>query len=266
MAFELQRALSQIEEIHAQMARSEVFRGYRAVTMAATGCAAFAGAAIYSLFDLEQLFDLKRVGFLGVDVQSFFSSLGLYSTRSAVAASWEFFVLYWSAIALVCLVFCFADLLIYRKRTPSNSESRRTLLMIGQFLPALLSGGLLTALFVHLDRVHLDRSAFDPSRATEAHPGLIPLLPGLWAVIYGLGIFASRPYLPRAIGGVGLFYVIAGLLQLWAVGSQADPDPWTMGITFALGQWALALVLYLNLERPGALDGRAFQGEAETRA
>ena len=43
---ELQKAISQISEIHAQVLRSEVFRGYRAVPMAITGGLAIAVAAI----------------------------------------------------------------------------------------------------------------------------------------------------------------------------------------------------------------------------
>ena len=37
------------------------------------------------------------------------------------------------------------------------------------------------------------------------------MLPGLWQVLYSLGIFASCRLLPRAIFGVAVFYLHRGL-------------------------------------------------------
>ena len=39
---------------------------------------------------------------------------------------------------------------------------------------------------------------------------LIPLLPGLWSVVFGLAIFSARPYLPLASGWVALWYLGVG--------------------------------------------------------
>jgi hypothetical protein len=108
---------------------------------------------------------------------------------------------------------------------------RRTRRVLGQFAPCLVAGfgGILGIL------------RFD-DRA-------IALLPGLWAVLFGLGVFAARPYLPRSVGWVGLYYLLAGIVLM----GQAEPGPtfdgWSVGLTFAIGQFAAALVLYWNLER-----------------
>lgn len=83
----------------------------------------------------------------------------------------------------------------------------------------------------------------------RAAPATVPLLPGLWAVFYGLGVFASRPYLPRAIGWVALFYLGAGAVLLGLAGEGRSLSPWAMGLVFGPGQLALALVLHWNLER-----------------
>jgi hypothetical protein len=98
-------------------------------------------------------------------------------------------------------------------------------------VPALAAGAIATVALLRLE-----------------HPAPV-LLPGVWASCFALGIFASRPYLPRAIGWVALYYLAAGAVLLWNVGPAPVPSPWTMGLTFGLGQGATALVLHMNLER-----------------
>src|SRR5258708_6260503 len=73
------------------------------------------------------------------------------------------------------------------------------------------------------------------------------LLPGLWSLSFSLGIFAARPNLPRGIGWVGLFYLLAGTLLLTPVGTSLGALG--MGGAFGFGQLFMALVLYWNLER-----------------
>jgi hypothetical protein len=79
---------------------------------------------------------------------------------------------------------------------------------------------------------------------------VVALLPGLWAVLFGLGVFASRPYLPRATGWVALFYLAAGGLLLWAADRPGVAlNGWGVGGVFGVGQLATALVLHRNVER-----------------
>ena len=75
------------------------------------------------------------------------------------------------------------------------------------------------------------------------------LLPGLWAICFGIGIFASRPYLPRASGWVALLYYAAGVALLWIARGPEPLRGWWVGGTFGAGQLMAALVLYWNLER-----------------
>ena len=77
---------------------------------------------------------------------------------------------------------------------------------------------------------------------------LVPLLPGLWAMLFGVAAFGARPYLPRATGWVALYYMTAGAWLLWHAGG-APPSAWAVGGTFGAGQLASAAVLYWNLER-----------------
>jgi hypothetical protein len=116
----------------------------------------------------------------------------------------------------------------------STSERRRTRRVIAQFVPALAAGAIVSATFVRLS------------------PTIVTTLPGMWALLFGLGIFASRPYLPRASGWVALFYFAAGAALLWSPASGAARSPWSVGGTFGAGQLLAALVLYWNRERDEA--------------
>ncbi len=209
---ELHKALSQISDIHAQVLRSEVFRGYRAVTMMATGGIAVAAAAAQATL-------VPPTDLIG-------------------------FVFFWILVASVCAGVSAADLILSSRELLAQNIKRRTLMVVSQSLPALGVGALITGLLMFLDR------------------DLAALLPGLWAMVYSLGVFAARPYMPRAIGWVGAFYLAAGAWQLWQCEAGVIPSPWGVGLTFGIGQAGLALVFYLNIERPNGDSGSQSQNDA----
>lgn len=94
-----------------------------------------------------------------------------------------------------------------------------------QFLPAALAGLLLTLALV--------RSAEAP----------LWLLPGLWQILFSLGVFASCPSLPRPMLAVAVWYLVSAIACLvFAVGEDAL-SPWAMGIPFFVGQILAAIVL-----------------------
>ena len=196
---DLPRALGQLADIHQQIAKGEVYRGYRSLPVAASGLMGLAAA---------------------------------WAQTPALGASDPMgFVVYWTVIA-ACAGFVGASEIIYNYVVHDDRAARRqTKQVVGQFLPSMLAGAIITASFVHLSAA------------------LVPVLPGLWAICFGIGIFASRPYLPRASGWVALFYYAAGVALLW---NARGPEPlraWWVGGTFGAGQLMAALVLYWNLER-----------------
>jgi hypothetical protein len=65
-----------------------------------------------------------------------------------------------------------------------------------QFLPAIVAGLLLTVVLVRYA------------------PQSLWMLPGLWQVIFSLGVFSSCQFLPRPIFAVGVWYLAAGLVAL----------------------------------------------------
>jgi hypothetical protein len=196
---EVGRALDQIAEIHQQIAKGEVYRGYRSLPIAASGLMGFTAAWFQP------------------------ASLG---TGDPIG-----FVLYWTAIAALA-GFVGSSEIIYNYVVHDNgSDRRQTRKVVGQFLPSLVGGAAITVCLTHLSAA------------------LVALLPGLWAICFGIGIFASRPYLPKASGWIALFYYAAGFSLLWIA---RGPDPltgWWVGGVFGTGQLLGALVLWWNLER-----------------
>jgi hypothetical protein len=193
------RALNQIADIHQQIAKGEVYRGYRSLPVAASGLMGFGAAWMQA------------------------PTLGATDPQG--------FVLYWTVIA-VCAGFVGASEIIYNYVVHDDrSARRRTRQVVGQFAPSALAGAIITASFVRLDT------------------GLVPLLPGLWAICFGIGTFASRPYLPRSSAAVAVFYYVAGVVLLWMARGQGPLGPWWVGGTFGVGQLLAAAVLYWSLER-----------------
>jgi hypothetical protein len=193
------RALDQIEEIHRQLAKGEVYRGYRSVPVAASGLMGLAAA----WFQPVALGAADPIGF----------------------------VVYWCAIAAGA-AFIGSSEIIYNYVVHEDATGRRkTRQVVGQFLPSLVAGVAMTVCLTHLSA------------------GLVPLLPGLWAICFGIGTFASRPYLPRASGWVALFYYAAGFTLLWTARGPEPLNSWWVGGTFGAGQLLAAAVLWWNLER-----------------
>ena len=100
--------------------------------------------------------------------------------------------------------------MVYRTRVSGSSLQREmTLLAVQQFMPSIAAGGLLTFVMVKFNFLQLW------------------MLPGLWAIVLSLGIFASRRLLPRGTELVGGYYLLAGLLCLALTPAKATPWPWT---------------------------------------
>jgi hypothetical protein len=108
---------------------------------------------------------------------------------------------------------------------------QRTWLAVSQFVPCLAAGGLVTLV------------------VARHHPEHARLLPGLWQVFFSLGVFASCRLLPKAIVGVGVFYLAAGGVNLTYANGPLAFHPWAMGLPFAVGHFGTAVILYWNLER-----------------
>lgn len=137
----------------------------------------------------------------------------------------------WVSAAVLSLIVTGCEMAVRCRHAASPWTTRITLLAVEQFLPCVLAGAVVTTVLVRVD-----------------HDSLW-MLPGLWSVLFGLGVFASYRLLPRQVFWVGAFYLFAGGCLLASGPDGAALSPWAMAATFGTGQLLGSAILYVTLER-----------------
>jgi hypothetical protein len=143
---------------------------------------------------------------------------------------WDFVDL-WVGVAAISLLVVGVELFWSGAVAGSILKRRLTVLAIQQFIPCLIAGGVLTAVIVTVG------------------PEVAWLLPGLWAIVFSLGVFASSRLLPRQTFWVGVHYMVSGTLCIAVGKGAAALSPWMMVGTFGIGQLLAAGILHFTLER-----------------
>jgi hypothetical protein len=198
---DLHEALAQISVIREQVARTETFRGYRAAPVAFSGLVACLAAGFQHLIIAEP------------------------------AQNPTAYLALWIGAALVSMAVTGVAMYLYCVKSQSSLTIPNTMMAVGQFLPSVVAGGLVTFVLYQL------------------MPEALWLMPGLWSIFFSLGIFASYRLLPKATFWVGVFYMTAGVFSLiWARGDY-QYSAWAMGVPFGVGQLLSAAILYWTLER-----------------
>jgi len=196
---ELNDALSQISEIRRHIAESQVFRGYRSVTVGFSGLVAFFAAAVQSHISPDPVHDIRP------------------------------YLMLWVTAASISILVVAIEMIVRGRR--SSLQAKVTLLAVEQFLPCLIAGAMLTAVLVRFV------------------PESLWMLPGLWAILFSLGAYASSRMLPRALFWAAGFYLLAGCVCLISAKNESAFSPYAMGLTFGGGQLLTASILYWSLER-----------------
>jgi hypothetical protein len=133
----------------------------------------------------------------------------------------------WLATAILSAGVAGVQMYNRTRRIHSGMSEEMIHLAVEQFLPAAGAGLLLTivlALYV---------------------PDAAWMLPGLWQVIFSLGVFSSCRFLPRPMLLAGAWYLTCGLVSI-ALGDGRAFSPWAMGIPFGAGQLLVAGVLFFR--------------------
>ncbi len=76
-------------------------------------------------------------------------------------------------------------------------------------------------------------------------PETVWMLPGLWAILVGLGIFAFARALPGMMILAGAWYFVAGFAVLMVAARDHALSPMLMAVPFVIGQFLLALLARL---------------------
>jgi len=111
---QLDEALRQISDIRQQMAQSQIFRGYRSITVAFSGVAGLAAAVIQPYWVSDPVNDLGR------------------------------YLALWLTVALICMGFSGSEIAWRAFRAGPGLARQHSMLAVEQFLPSIVVGALLT--------------------------------------------------------------------------------------------------------------------------
>ncbi len=113
------------------------------------------------------------------------------------------------------------------RRIHSGMADEMIRMAVEQFLPSVGAGALMTVALVRFV------------------PAALWMLPGLWQVIFSLGVFSSCRFLPRPMAAAGAWYLLTGLTCISLADSRAL-SPWAMGIPYGAGQLLVAGILFFT--------------------
>lgn len=128
----------------------------------------------------------------------------------------------WTAVASAALIG--AQMQTRSRRIHSGLADEMIRMAVEQFLPSAVAGALITVVLARY--------------ATQA----LWMLPGLWQIVFSLGVFSSCRFLPRPMVAAGAWYLVTGLACL-ALGNGRALSPWAMGIPYGVGQLLVAGIL-----------------------
>lgn len=142
------------------------------------------------------------------------------------------YVLVWIVTAMLSASVIAVQTVTRSRRMHSSMADEMIRLAVEQFLPCVGVGALLTLVLL------------------RSVPTAAWMLPGLWQIVFSLGVFASCRFLPRATIGAAIWYLTTGLACLSLGGGRALSG-WYMGIPFAVGQlWVAGVLFFRTQELP----------------
>jgi hypothetical protein len=140
----------------------------------------------------------------------------------------------WITTAVISATLIAVQTVTRAHRIHSGMADEMIHMAVEQFLPSVGAGALLTLVLV------------------RAVPSTTWMLPGLWQIVFSLGVFSSCRFLPRPIIAAAAWYLLSGLTCI-ALADNRALSPWTMGIAYGGGQILVAaILLFANRETTDA--------------
>src|ERR1700687_4343485 len=130
----------------------------------------------------------------------------------------------WIWIAFLSAALIGTEMHARTRRIHSGMADEMIRMAVEQFLPSAGVGALMTLVLVRYA------------------PAALWMLPGLWQVIFSLGVFSSCRFLPRPMVAAGVWYLVTGLSCITLADTRAF-SPWAMGIPYGAGQLLVAAIL-----------------------
>lgn len=139
------------------------------------------------------------------------------------------FVAVWTALAIVCAALIGFEMIARTKRHHGGLADVMLFNAVEHFLPVGAAGAVVCAIVLR----------WAPDAAW--------LLPGLWQLLIGVGLFVALRFLPRSISIAAAWYFLAGATVLIVSAQSRALSPWAMGIPFGIGQLLTAGLLHVAL-------------------
>jgi len=135
----------------------------------------------------------------------------------------------WVSTAILSAALIAVQTVTRSQRMHSGMADEMIHMAVEQFLPAAGAGALLTIVLV------------------GSVPAALWMLPGLWQITFSLGVFSSCRFLPRPMAAAGAWYLLTGLTCI-ALADGRALSPWTMGVSYGVGQLLVAGILFFIAE------------------
>jgi hypothetical protein len=151
------------------------------------------------------------------------------------AASPLAYLALWTGMAVLAVLLTGTEMMARTRRIHGGFADEMLYSAVEQFIPAGVAGTLLTVVIYRFA------------------PDALWMLPGLWQIVFSLGVFASVRSLPRGMFAVGVWYLAAGLAT-FALSSGTPFSPLAMALPFGIGQLMMALVVWRATEEHDGED------------
>jgi hypothetical protein len=133
----------------------------------------------------------------------------------------------WVSTAVLSAALTGVQMYSRARRIHSGLSNEMLRMAVEQFLPSVAAGLLVSLVLL------------------QYVPFATWMLPGVWQVIFSLGIFSSCRFFPGPMITAGAWYLLTGLSCL-AMGGNRALSPWTMGIAYGAGQLLVAAILLFS--------------------
>lgn len=140
------------------------------------------------------------------------------------------YVALWLSTAVFCAALIASQMVGRAKRLHSGMADEMIRMAVAQFLPAGIAGALVPVILL------------------RAPHEVFWMLPGVWQIIFSLGVFASCKCLPRPMLLVGAWFMVTGLACL-AIGDERALAPATMAGAYGIGMMLVAAIHYLSAKK-----------------
>src|SRR5262245_9687895 len=134
----------------------------------------------------------------------------------------------WGATALLSIILIGIEMVARTRRIHRGLADEMIHAATEQFIPAGVAGLLLTVVLYR----------FVPEN--------LWMLPGLWQIVFSLGLFAACRSLPRPMFAAAVWYLATGLASLALANGTHAFSPLAMAVPYGLGQLYIAVVLRLT--------------------